>query len=79
MDTHKVISVQAMDNKNLLVMFDNGVEKKYDCHSLLELPRFQLLKTEAFFKAVKVDVGGYGVSWSDDVDLSEDELWVNGV
>jgi hypothetical protein len=30
-------------------------------------------------RAVRVDAGGYGVSWNDDLDLSEDELWVNGV
>lgn len=35
-------------------------------------------KNEAFFKSVKVDSGGYGVSWNDDIDLSEYELWVNG-
>ena len=25
-----------------------------------------------------VDVGGYGIVWNDDVDLSCDELWENG-
>ena len=34
---------------------------------------------EAFFKAVTVDPGGYGVSWDDEMDLSEYELWNNGV
>ena len=29
--------------------------------------------------AVKVDSGGYGISWNDDADLSEYELWTNGV
>jgi hypothetical protein len=24
------------------------------------------------------DVGGYGISWSDSIDLSESELWLNG-
>jgi hypothetical protein len=27
---------------------------------------------------VKVDPGGYWVSWNDEADLSEYELWVNG-
>jgi len=27
---------------------------------------------------VKVDAGGYGISWNDDIDLSEYELWTNG-
>jgi hypothetical protein len=37
-----------------------------------------LLASPAFFNAVRVDPGGYGISWSDDIDLSEYELWTNG-
>ncbi|NUO81156.1 DUF2442 domain-containing protein [candidate division KSB1 bacterium] len=61
------------------VTFVNGVRKVYDCHELLKLDRFQLLQHKAFFKAVTVDAGGYGVSWDDERDLSEYELWHNGV
>jgi len=78
MDTPKVESVRPLEGKRLLVKFENGVEKIYDCNQLLHLEMFQPLKNEAFFKSVKVDAGGYGVSWSDDADLSEYELWVNG-
>ena len=28
---------------------------------------------------MSVDVGGYGIVWNDDLDLSCDELWENGV
>ena len=31
------------------------------------------------FASVSVDVGGYGVIWNDELDLSCDELWENGV
>jgi Protein of unknown function (DUF2442) len=79
MNVPKISSVQPLENKKLLVKFDDGVEKIYDCGQLLHLENFQLLKNEAFFKAVKVDAGGYGISWNDDVDLSEYELWTNGV
>jgi hypothetical protein len=79
MNTPRILSVQGIENKKLLVKFENGVEKSYDCTQLLGFERFQLLQTEAFFKSVKVDVGGYGVSWDDNVDLSEYELWTNGV
>lgn len=79
MNAPKILSVRALGNKKLLVTFDNGVEKIYDCAQLIGVETFRLLKTEAFFKSVKVDAGGYGVSWNDDVDLSEYELWINGV
>jgi hypothetical protein len=67
-----------MGQAELLVRFENGVEKVYDCRPILTRLQFHLLSTPAFFRAVKVDPGGYGISWSDDFDLSEYELWVNG-
>ena len=79
MNTPKILSVQALENKKLLVKFVNDVEKIYDCNPLLSLEMFEVLKNDAFFKAVKVDAGGYGISWNDDADLSEYELWTNGV
>jgi hypothetical protein len=79
MDTPKILSVQALENKKLLVKFVTGVEKLYDCTPLLSRDMFEVLKNEAFFKSVKVDSGGYGISWNDDTDLSEYELWTNGV
>ncbi len=77
MDAPKIESVKPLEGKRLLVKFMNGVEKIYDCNQLLHLEMFQPLKNEAFFKSVKVDAGGYGISWDDEVDLSEYELWVN--
>jgi hypothetical protein len=73
----RIQSVKPLEGKRLLVKFVNEVEKTYDCNPLLHLEAFQLLRNEAFFKSVKVDLGGYGISWDDEVDLSEYELWVN--
>jgi hypothetical protein len=78
MDAPRIESVKPLARKRLLVKFVNGVEKVYDCKQLLHLDMFQSLRNEAFFRSVKVDAGGYGVSWDDNVDLSEYELWVNG-
>ena len=79
MDTPKILSVQALEDKKLLVKFVNDIEKIYDCNPLLNREMFEVLKNDAFFNSVKVDSGGYGISWSDDADLSEYELWTNGV
>jgi len=70
--------VEAKGCAELLVRFENGAERVYDCRPILSLPQFQLLTTPAFFRAVRVDAGGYGISWNDDLDLSEYELWTNG-
>jgi hypothetical protein len=55
------------------------VIKVYDCKPLLKEEPFKLLQNENFFKRVKVDSGGYGISWNDDIDLAESELWLKGV
>ena len=74
----RVKAVEAIGQTELLVRFDNGVERIYDCGPILARPQFHLLRDPAFFRAVWVDIGGYGISWSDDIDLSEYELCVNG-
>ena len=80
MDAPKILSVQPLEDKKLLVKFVNGVEKIYDCKPLIEkFEPFKALENEVFFKQVKADTGGYGISWNDKVDLSESELWVNAV
>ena len=78
---HKIKNVFAIDDYKLCVQFAEGVTKIYDVKPLFEkLPVFRRFKDspEKFFD-VSVDVGGYGVVWNDEVDLSCDELWDNGV
>ena len=68
-----------MKNQRLWVMFDEGSEKLYDCAPLLAMKAFEPLQYVWFFNQVKVDAGGYGISWNDEIDLAESELWLNGV
>jgi len=74
----KIKCAQAIDDHNLLIEFDNSEKKKYDISPLLTYEMFRPLSNTAFFKAVQVDKGGYGVIWSDSIDISEYELWKNG-
>lgn len=75
----RINAVQVAGHLKLTVKFDNGSEKEYDCEPLLmKRPEFRLLKDIGFFRAAKVDAGGYGISWSEEIDLSEYELWTNG-
>ena len=74
----KIESVTPLADFKLRVTFANGVEKIYDCQPLLADSHFALLQSPALFRTVQVDPGGYGISWNDDLDLSEAELWRNG-
>ncbi len=67
----RIKSVAVVGTAKLLVHFEDGDQRVYDCGPLLDRPRFQLLSNPAFFRAVHVDAGGYGLSWNDDVDSSE--------
>jgi hypothetical protein len=74
----RVKSATAIGPTQLLVVFADGSERAYDCAPLLDRPQFQLLRNPGFFRGVHVDAGGYGISWNDDLDLSEYELWTKG-
>ena len=74
----RIDAAQAIGGGRLLIRFRNGKQKVYDCSSLFSRSEFRLLANPAFFQAVQVDAGGYGISWNDDIDLSEYELWTNG-
>lgn len=76
---HKIKSVSALPDYKLSIRFCEGVTKIYDVRPLFEqLPAFVTLKNDELFSSVAVDVGGYGVVWNDDLDISCDELWENG-
>lgn len=78
MNYPKILSAVATDSSTLLIEFDNKIKKKYDITPLLKKEMFSPLKNSAFFKAVRVDQGGYAVVWDSNIDLSEYELWRNG-
>ena len=80
MESVRVKSVIPQQNLILLVEFNNGVKKKYDVGMLFEqFPEYEILKNKSMFDTVFVDCGGYSVAWMPDIDISEWELWDNGV
>ena len=77
---HKIKNVAALPDYRLSVQFSEGVTKIYDIKPLFDrLPIFAALKDDKqTFYNVSVDVGGYGIVWNDELDLSCDELWEHG-
>ena len=74
----RVQAVQALPAKKLLVTFSTGETRVYDCQPLLREEAFRPLADEALFQQARPDQHGYGVIWSDSIDLAESELWANG-
>ena len=77
---HKIKNVSALPEYKLSVEFCEGVTKIYDVKPLLEKETFfaTFMDQPEVFASVSVDVGGYGIVWNDELDLSCDELWENG-
>lgn len=77
---HKIKDAIALQDMNVSVQFANGTTKIYDVARLMDkIDAFIPLQDKTLFNDVRVDVGGYGIVWNDDLDLSCDELWENGV
>lgn len=75
----RINRAKAIDDITLVVEFDNQEVKKYDISRLWDIPMFFPLRQPAFFRNFKVEQGGYGIVWNEDIDVSEYELWKNGV
>lgn len=76
---HKIKNVTPLENYKLSIQFAEGITKIYDMIDLIENNKmFFKLKDKELFYSVEVDVGGYGIIWNDDIDISCDELFENG-
>lgn len=73
---HKIKNVKALDNLILKIIFENEEVRYYDVKKLIsEHKEFEILNDISLFKLVKVDTGGYGISWNDDLDISCNTLY----
>lgn len=70
----RAVAVKAMDNYLLLVKFDNGEQKIYNCFPLLENSLFAELNDIDFFRTVHVDDIGV-VCWNDATDINPYDLY----
>lgn len=76
----KVKDVKPIEGYNLIVVFENNTIKKYDIKPLFDKwSVFRDLKLNSLFNQVTVDCQGYGIKWNDEIDLSCNELWNNGM
>ena len=77
---HKIKAVNALQDYHLSVQFSEGVTKIYNVKPLFRkwAPFKVFMNDPELFANVRVDAGGYGIIWNDELDLSCDELFYNG-
>ncbi|MCD8098887.1 MAG: helix-turn-helix domain-containing protein [Lachnospiraceae bacterium] len=77
---HKIKSVETGDNLILTATFLDGTVKEYDVKVLFKIyPQMKALEDRKLFDSVQIDVGGYGISWNDDLDLESETVWEDGI
>ena len=79
MKPERILFAKAIDDRTLMVKFTNLEIKKYDISKLLDNPMFATLRNPGFFRNFKIEPGGYALVWNEDIDISEYELWQNGI
>lgn len=78
---HKVKTVHVCGPLKIVVWFEGGESRLYDCEPIVrKAPRFLALEYDSdLFERVHVVGGGYGIEWNDELDLACDELYHNGI
>lgn len=76
----KIKNIKILPDYIIKAKFEHDVVKTYDFKPLFEkYPVFEPLKNESLFAQANIDCGGYGLMWTDDIDIDASEIWYNGV
>jgi len=70
-----VIDVKAKENFLLLLKFENGEEKEFDCKPLFDKKIFKPLQEKHIFNKAKVSYGT--VSWTNEIDIAPETLYLD--
>ena len=78
---HKITSLATLPDYVLLVGFSSGEFKQFDLKSIMnKYPPFAALKNvNGLYEQAKIDAGGYGIVWNDDLDISAEGIYEKGV
>lgn len=76
----KITSVATLPDYILLVGFASGEYKQFDLKPLIYkyAPFKSLTEVTGLYEQVKIDAGGYGLVWNDDLDIAADGLYEKG-
>lgn len=78
---HRITSLATLPDFVLLVGFQDGEYKQFDLKPYIEkYPPFRSLKDiHGLYEQAKIDVGGFGIVWNDDLDVSAEGVYEQGV
>lgn len=77
---HRAVSIETLPDCRMRLVFRDGAVRVYDVKTLFdEIPQLRALEEDpALFHSARLDPGGYGIFWNDELDLSCDEVYEYG-
>ena len=72
---HWVVDVGYLQNYELLLTFENGVQKVVDLEAHVEGEVFEPLKNLEHFKQVRVNEDTDTIEWPNGADMAPEFLW----
>ena len=76
----KITSLATLPNYVLLVGFSTGEYKTFDLKPIIDkyTPFKALTEVSGLYERATIDIGGFGIIWNDDLDISADGLYEQG-
>ena len=72
-----VVSVDVLENYELLITFENGEVRKFDMTRFMDLKPYNRLKGLACFKCARIEYGT--IVWPGEIDISPEVLYDESV
>lgn len=78
---HKITSLATLPNFVLLVGFSDGEFRQFDLKPYIEKypPFHSLTEINGLYEQAKIDAGGFGIVWNDELDVSAEGVYERGV
>lgn len=76
----KIKKVLPLNNNKLIVTFTDNTIRLYDVSLWFDkVKAFKCLKNQKIFDSVHIADGGYALIWNEEIDLSANEIYFNGI
>lgn len=78
---HKITSLATLPDFVLLVGFSDGEFRQFDLKPYIEkyTPFRSLAEINGLYEQAKIDAGGFGIVWNDELDVSAEGVYERGV
>ena len=77
---YRALKITFLEDVKIKVTYQDGTIVKFDISTLFsKYPQFKILqKNRELFMMGRLDPGGYGISWNDELDLDATSIYVDG-